>query len=110
VKANRYLKFNDRVPEHIQLALEEYIIHGYPPGSFVTAVLCNNLIKAACSCDYLNQQYLIDIAKWVFHAAPIGCWGDERTIARWVADTDQIRTNFVVPLQKQKMWEMLQQV
>ena len=110
MKANRYLVFNEYVPEHTQHALENYIIHGLQPGGFVTAVLCNNLIKAASSCDHLNQQYLSDIAKWVFHAAPIGCWGDERTIARWVADTDQIRTNFVVPLQKQKMWEMLQQV
>ena len=97
------------VPEHTRDALENYIIRGYHPGSFLQAVLENNFVNAVCRADHLNQQYLVDIAKWLVHVAPIECWGNDRSVNNWIDDFNKVRSRYVEPREKQRMWQALQQ-
>ena len=31
------------IPEHMRGGIERYVNHGIPPGSFLTAIICNDL-------------------------------------------------------------------
>lgn len=95
------------VPEHTQEALNNYFFHGYEPGNFVTAVLCNDLMRATNSCDHINKKYLTDIAKWVMHNAPNMSWGSRQMVQDWLHDVDGARTKFVTACEKRAMWEAL---
>ena len=97
------------VPEHTQLALENYIIRGYHPGSFLQAVLENNFVNTVCRADHLNQLYLVDIAKWLVHESPSECWGSDQAVYNWIDDVDRIRSKYVEPREKQRVWQLLQQ-
>lgn len=103
-----WLKFTGfDVPEHTQKSLEDYIIHGIPPGSFIYAVLCNNFVMAASKADHINARSLPYIARWLINEAPAECWGRKENIANWLADKDGVRTSYVEPIEKRRMWEAL---
>jgi len=95
------------VPEHTREALENYFFHGYEPGRFVTAVLCNDLIAACTSCDHINRDSIVDIVKWIVHRAPMGAWGNQMAVADWIKDVGGRRTAYVDEFEKRLMWETL---
>lgn len=99
--------YND-VPSHTQEAFEDYILRGYPPGSFITAVLCNDLVGAVHRADHVNKEYLVNIVKWMFNVPPRECWGSQKAVTEWLADKDKIRSTFYERVEKQRMWETLQ--
>ena len=95
------------VPEHTQKSLEDYIIHGIPPGGFLYAVLRNDFVMAASKADHVNARSLPYIARWLMNEAPSQCWGTKDNIGNWLVDKDGVRTNFVEPIEKRRMWEAL---
>lgn len=95
------------VPDHTAEALENYFFHGYEPGSFVYAVLTNDLIGACTRCDHINRENIVNIVKWLLQRAPAGSWGSDHRVLNWVKDTDQCRTRFVEEWEKRTMWETL---
>lgn len=97
------------VPEHTREALENYFFYGYLPGSFVTAVITNDLVRACNSCDHINREAIVDITKWVMHNAPNGSWGNHNNLQNWLHDADSCRTKFVEEWEKRAMWESLQE-
>jgi hypothetical protein len=50
------------IPEHTAQSLIDYVEHGWQPGSFLTAVLENDLEGAAFRADQQNKLYLANIA------------------------------------------------
>ena len=50
------------IPEHTAQSLIDYVEHGWQPGSFLTAVLENDLEGAAFHADPQNKRYLANIA------------------------------------------------
>lgn len=96
------------VPEHTQEAFENYILRGYPPGSFMMAVLCNDFVGAVHKADHINKGALVDIAKWMLNVPPSECWGNSRAVKEWLEDKDKIRSTFYERVEKQRMWEALQ--
>ena len=50
------------IPAHTVQTLVNYAEHGWQPGTFITAVLENNLAMAASSADAENRRYLANIA------------------------------------------------
>lgn len=72
------------VPEHTREALANYFIHCYEPGSFLMAVLCNDLTGAATRSDHINRDALASIAQWVLHNAPNGSWGNREIVNDWL--------------------------
>lgn len=84
---SEYLDFLrvSRVPEELHEGLVSYILHGRPPGSFLAAVLSNDL-RAACSrADITNRYRLFDIVYFLYNYAPGVCWGDSRQVTAWSA-------------------------
>ena len=61
-----------------------YFDHCYEPGSFLMAVLRNDLTQAVFKADHINRQKIPEIAAWVFHNAPYGSWGSDEAIRGWL--------------------------
>lgn len=75
----------DRVPvDYMADGLQRYIEHGVPPGSFMTAVLCNDLMDAAGRADDTNRRYLFEWAGWLYNYAPPACYGSPEKVKAWI--------------------------
>lgn len=72
------------VPEHTQGALERYFTHALEPGSFLMAVLVNDLFGAVGRADMWNAAALAEIVKWLWNEAPRGSFGDEQLVKAWL--------------------------
>jgi len=80
---------NDRsIPAHTREALINYFDRGWEPGSFLMAVLRNDLMRASFSADHINQSELPKIATWVYRNAPYGSWGNEEIVRGWLNNNE----------------------
>jgi hypothetical protein len=80
------------VPEHIRESLWNYLAYGYPPGSFMTAVLENNFLRAHSHADGTwTQKGFRDLAKWIFEYMPSGSYGSKENVEAWKEKTDEER-------------------
>jgi hypothetical protein len=91
--SNMFVWFDSNVPEHTRKALEDYFIHGYQPGSFLTSVLANDLLTASCRADAQNKQCLGYIAEWIVHNSPVGSYGSYDAVYSWCRGNEH-RTHF----------------
>ena len=73
------------LPEHMQDGARLYVERGRRPGSFMRAVLENNLVAAASNGDLINQQSLFAWATWLYNNAPGSCWGNPEAVKAWIA-------------------------
>jgi len=73
----------DILPEHMREAAREYVEYGAPVGSFLTAVLENNLIEAYKCADDTNTAAMRDWAFWVYDQLPGGAWGSPEAVRSW---------------------------
>jgi hypothetical protein len=90
------------VPEHTREALENYFIHGYQPGGFLTSVLANDLVGAVSRADSTNKRRIPEIVNWVVFNAPAGSWGSLEVVDSW-CEGNEHREAF----QKQLMLKVL---
>ena len=73
------------IPEHCRDGLREYIKRGRPTGSFLMAVLRNDL-RATFECaDDTNRAVVFDYIKFLYNDAPTWCWGSPAKVERWMA-------------------------
>lgn len=63
--------------------LKLYFEQGILPGSFLQAVICNDLRGACSQADAINQQYLFRIVSWFYMEAPARSWGSPEHIFEW---------------------------
>ena len=77
------------IPDSIKGAIDRYVEHGTPPGSFTMSVLENNFIQAVCHAGLDVQPHLIDIAKYVYNYIPSGCWGSPEKVEAWMLEKRQ---------------------
>lgn len=73
------------LPEHNLEGINLYIHKGILPGSFLQAVLRNDLQDACARADDINRRYLWNIVAWLYNHAPANCWGSPEKVAAWVA-------------------------
>ncbi len=85
---NRLIDFS--VPEHDHDGLIRWLTEGLAPGSFLTAVLSNDLREACARADPINQTALCRIVRFLANDAPLGSWGSAREVEYWYA-THQAR-------------------
>lgn len=93
-----------QVPEHTQQALENYFIHGYQPGGFLTACLSGDLYRAVSTADTINRQALWHIVRWIMNHAPEGSWGSDEAMRGWTADRHGCRTLYRDQQAKARTW------
>jgi len=74
----------DTVPYHIREGIEQYIRVGRPVGSFLTAVICNDLKIAVMKADDFNLPRLDDIVRFFYNQAPHACWGSKTIMDEWI--------------------------
>ena len=73
----------DILPEHMRGGAERWIEHGIEPGSFMQAVICNNLTLACMYADHINKYRLFDFVNFFHNEAPSACWGSEEKMIAW---------------------------
>ena len=63
------------IPEYMHQSILDYYEHGYEPGSFLSAIINNDLSGAIGHADNTNAQHLKDYVLWFYWHAPSGTWG-----------------------------------
>lgn len=76
-------KADEFIPEHMHDALRRWIEHGIEPGSFLTAVLTNDLKEAVACADHINMNALPRYILYLHNYAPRGCWGSKERVRAW---------------------------
>ena len=71
------------IPEYMQGGLVRWLQNGIEPGSFMLAVLENNLSEACNRADDTNRHHLYDYVYFLHNYAPIGAWGSPDNVRRW---------------------------
>jgi hypothetical protein len=73
------------VPGRLRQGLNAHIGRGEIVGSFLTAVLENDLLNAACRADDTNRARLRDLMVFLHMDAPAACWGSPEKVESWRA-------------------------
>ena len=74
------------IPERMMPAIDRYITQGISPGTFLTAVICNNLHDALSRADDENLQNLPAFVAYFYNNAPAPCWGSPAKMKKWITD------------------------
>ena len=72
------------LPEHMQQPMSDYIEKGIAPGSFLSAVLSNDLMGAFGRADSTNIYRIKDFASFLYNHAPSLCHGSPTRVAKWI--------------------------
>ena len=81
--------------------LEHYLMRGYQPGGFTTAVLAGDLFAAVARADHWNKQAIAEIVTAVLNACPAHAVGSYEAVRAWCEDLDGRRSKYVT-------WKSLQ--
>jgi len=95
------------IPEHITDSFENYLIHGFSPGGFVTSIIANDIFLAVGRADGINIQFIPQIVNWIIFNMPTESIGSYQAVTDWCGDKDNIRSNYVYNLKKHKFYETL---
>lgn len=71
------------LPGHMQHGARLYIERGIRPGSFLTAVICNDLFTTMEKADDINRHRLLDWCSFFYNEAPSDCYGSPEKFAAW---------------------------
>lgn len=72
---------------NIKSDIDRYVEHGFEPGSFLMAVLCNNLFMAVGAADSINQKQIPEICRYIYNETPSACWGSPERVDDWIKMT-----------------------
>lgn len=73
------------LPEHMHGSIQRYLLNGIPPGSFLTAVLENDLMEAFGRADDDNREALFEWVRFIYNYAPTGCHGSSEKVSAWIS-------------------------
>lgn len=74
------------IPEDMREGMTRYVEERVEPGGFLTAVIQNNLLGAACKADKHNLLLIKEYAQWFYNVAPSGCSGSPEKMRAWLGD------------------------
>jgi hypothetical protein len=95
------------VPDHTQETLTNYLINGYEPGGFVSAMLAMDLERALYNADVANKRCLWEIGRWICEYAPQGSWGNYDLIKAWCRNDNNRRTSYAKEIEKEHIMQVL---
>jgi len=73
----------EKVPEGLHRGIRLWLDDGIVPGSFIRAVICNNLMDAFAFADDESRERLSSIVSFFYWSVPSHAWGSDRTFADW---------------------------
>jgi len=79
------------VPLHTIAGLHNYVENKCPPGSFLCAVLENNLHAACSRADQHNSAALPLIVGFMYAHLPVGAWGSPTVVKTWLVRTKETK-------------------
>jgi hypothetical protein len=72
------------IPNYMRGAVERYVMDGVPPGSFLTAVLTNDLKEAFARADDDNARAMHGWVRFLYNYTPATCHGSPEKVAAWI--------------------------
>lgn len=83
----REFKFEgDSIPDYMCDAIERYLNAHVSPGSFLYAVLCNDLKGACQHADHNNIKRLHVYVAYFYNCAPMNAWGSPEKVEKWLSN------------------------
>ena len=72
------------VPEHDINSLYLYVTHGIQPGSFLQAVLSNDLMDSFGRADSINREAIFETCSFIYNELPHNCHGSREIVQAWI--------------------------
>lgn len=90
-------------------SMELWVLNGIPPGSFLEAVLANDLQSAALRSHPANTwESIMSLARWLLNVAPKECYGSYDNLKKWQAlSNDQRMEKCIAVGLMPTAWEIL---
>ena len=82
-KLNHDQKFN--IPGRTKQTIDNYVLKGYRPSGFVTALLANDLKTACGAADDINKRYIWEICSYIYNQTPYQSQGSYQAVENWLA-------------------------
>ena len=76
--------------------IDRYAQHHIPTGSFLQAVLSNDLCGAMGQADDENRRDIFEIVSYCYNEIPSDCWGSPEKVQRWL-EHNTINASEVAP-------------
>ena len=77
-------KAEKRMPAILLAGLKRYYYDKIPTGTFLRAVLENNLSQAILGADSENLKLIYEIVSFIYDELPENCWGSPEKVANWL--------------------------
>lgn len=74
------------VPEHLRPGLARYLEEGIRPGSFLSAVLENDLLGAVMYADDVSRAAIPNVVRYLANHAPASAWGSPMAVSQWIKE------------------------
>lgn len=65
--------------------INKYVLNGCPPGSFIGAVLCNDLSGTFKNADDDNIRRVFAVVSYCYNYLPMDAWGSIKKVEAWLA-------------------------
>lgn len=78
------------VLHNLRPGLVRYFSDGILPGSFLQAVLVNDLMQAVIRADDGSAFRLADLVRFLIHHAPASAWGSRAAVLAWTTTPDRL--------------------
>ena len=72
------------IPSHMHDAILRYIEDGIRPGSFLEAIISNDLKGAFMRADHINSEHIKDFVEYMYWHTPSSCQGSQEAFENWV--------------------------
>ena len=72
------------LPHHLIPGLARYLVGGIAPGSFLRAVLENDLTDTVLSADASSLSSLRELIHYLLEFAPAAAWGSPGLVEMWI--------------------------
>lgn len=81
------------IPETLHGGLVRYLVDGIRPGSFLSAVLENDLLEAVLRAEpVVNLVALPALMRFLVNEAPSASWGNPDRVTLWTAERQRVRS------------------
>jgi hypothetical protein len=77
------------VSQQIKDSLDRYVNHKIETGSFLRAVLENDLLRAVGKADKENLKNLPEIVSYIYNELPSNCWGSPIWVKKWLGEFEE---------------------
>lgn len=79
------------IPEHLRDGLGAYLCEKLRPGSFLIAVLSNDLMGAIGRCDFsMSIASLRNLCQLIHTHFPSNCCGSKEAVEKWLGPSDEV--------------------